>query len=90
MKSARLRSLVAAIAVATLPLVPSGAASASGEVRSNQYWWPDQLDLSPLRQHAAESNPLGQNFDYAKGFATLDLGAVKQDIKQVLTTPQDW
>ena len=90
MKSARLRSLVAAIAVATLPLVPSGAASASGEVRPNQYWWPDQLDLSPLRQHAAESNPLGQNFDYAKGFATLDLGAVKQDIKQVLTTPQDW
>jgi catalase-peroxidase len=58
--------------------------------RSNAFWWPDQLDLSPLRQHAAESNPLGENFDYAKEFLTLDLNAVKADIKQVLTTSQDW
>ena len=58
--------------------------------RSNSFWWPDQLDLSPLRQHAAESNPLGENFDYKKEFLTLDLKAVKADIKQVLTTSQDW
>jgi catalase-peroxidase len=86
----KMRPLLLAMAVAALPLVPSGAAVASGDVRSNQFWWPDQLDLSPLRQHAAESNPLGQSFDYAKAFATLDLRAVKQDIKQVLTTSQDW
>jgi len=58
--------------------------------RTNQFWWPEQLDLSPLRQHAAESNPLGESFDYAKAFATLDLNAVKQDIKTVLATSQDW
>jgi catalase-peroxidase len=56
----------------------------------NQYWWPEKLDLSPLRQNAAESNPLGKDFDYAKAFATLDLKAVKADIQKVLTTSQDW
>jgi catalase-peroxidase len=70
--------------------VPTGAAHAAGEVRSNQFWWPEQLDLSPLRQRAAESNPLGEDFDYAKAFASLDLNAVKADIRTVLTTSQDW
>ncbi|MEZ5557041.1 MAG: catalase/peroxidase HPI [Pseudomonadales bacterium] len=57
---------------------------------SNQFWWPDQLDLSPLRQHAAESNPLGESFDYAAAFASLDLDAVKKDIEALMTTSQDW
>ncbi|MEQ1871991.1 MAG: catalase/peroxidase HPI [Vicinamibacterales bacterium] len=61
-----------------------------GAPKPNQFWWPDQLDLSPLRQHAAESNPLGAQFDYAKAFASLDLTAVKQDITKVLTTSQAW
>jgi catalase-peroxidase len=65
-------------------------ARGEGEAKPNQFWWPDQLDLSPLRRHAKESNPLGADFDYAKAFATLDLKAVKQDIKQVLTTSQEW
>ncbi|OYU14756.1 MAG: catalase/peroxidase HPI [Alphaproteobacteria bacterium PA4] len=56
---------------------------------TNQFWWPDLLDLKPLRQNAAESNPLG-NFDYAAGFASLDLKAVKRDIDAVLTTSQPW
>ena len=85
-----LKTLIAAIAVASVPLVPAGAAHAAGEVRSNQFWWPEQLDLSPLRQRAAESNPLGEDFDYAKAFASLDLNAVKADIRTVLTTSQDW
>ena len=85
-----LKTLIAAIAVASVPLVPTGAAHAAGEVRSNQFWWPEQLDLSPLRQRAAESNPLGEDFDYAKAFASLDLNAVKADIRTVLTTSQDW
>ena len=55
-----------------------------------QFWWPDQLDLTPLRQHDAKSNPLGEEFNYAKAFASLDLNAVKADIKKVLTTSQDW
>lgn len=58
--------------------------------KPNQFWWPEKLDLTPLRQHAAESNPLGKDFNYAKEFATLDLKAVKQDIAKVLTTSQDW
>lgn len=58
--------------------------------RTNAFWWPDQLDLSPLRQHSMESNPLGPHFDYRKEFLTLDLQAVKADIRNVLTTSQDW
>ncbi|WP_296297759.1 catalase/peroxidase HPI [Rheinheimera sp.] len=60
------------------------------DMTNNNYWWPEQLDLSPLRAHSAESNPYGQNFDYAKEFNSLDLAAVKADIKTILTTPQDW
>ena len=58
--------------------------------KPNQFWWPDKLDLSPLRQNSAESNPLGKDFNYAKAFASLDLKAVKQDLQKVLTTSQDW
>ena len=78
--------LLAALFAASLP----GAAHAQGMPQSNKFWWPDQLDLAPLRQHSPASNPLGADFDYAKAFATLDIGAVKADIKQVLTTSQDW
>jgi catalase-peroxidase len=48
------------------------------------------VDLGPLRAHGAESNPMGDDFDYAAGFATLDLDAVKQDIEAVMTDSQDW
>ena len=65
-------------------------ASAEGEPKSNQFWWPEQLDLKPLRQHAAESDPMGDGFDYAEAFKSLDLEAVKRDIETVLTTSQDW
>jgi catalase-peroxidase len=75
---------------AVMPLMSTAAVAAAGAPRPNQFWWPDQLDLSPLRQHAAESNPLGEDFNYAQAFASLDLNAVKQDIRKVLTTSQDW
>ena len=57
---------------------------------SNQFWWPERLDLSPLRQHSEKSNPLDKNFNYAKEFQKLDLKAVKADIEKVMTTSQDW
>jgi catalase-peroxidase len=57
---------------------------------SNQFWWPERLDLAPLRQHAVESSPLGKNFDYAKEFKKLDIKAVKKDIEKLMKTPQDW
>ncbi|MBK6796509.1 MAG: catalase/peroxidase HPI [Acidobacteria bacterium] len=90
MNKKKLMMLLAGVAVAAVSLVSTYAVSAQGEQMRNQFWWPEQLDLSPLRQHAAESNPLGEKFDYAKAFASLDLNAVKQDIKKVLTTSQDW
>ena len=57
---------------------------------SNQFWWPERLDLSPLRQNGAESDPIGKDFDYAEAFGKLDLKAVKADIAAVLTKSQEW
>ncbi|MFJ8166612.1 catalase/peroxidase HPI [Streptomyces sp. NPDC096136] len=56
----------------------------------NRQWWPDSLNLKILAKNPAVANPLGEDFDYAKAFDTLDLPAVKQDIAEVLTTSQDW
>jgi catalase-peroxidase len=57
---------------------------------SNRDWWPEQLDLSVLNQNSPKVDPMGEDFDYAKEFASLDLAAVKQDIAGVLTDSQDW
>ena len=57
---------------------------------TNQFWWPERLDLAPLRQHGAESNPMGKQYQYAQEFKKLDLKAVKEDIKKLMTTSQDW
>ena len=56
----------------------------------NQDWWPNQLQLSILRQHSSLSDPMGEDFDYAEAFKSLDLAAVKQDIFELMTTSQDW
>ncbi|WP_235781003.1 catalase/peroxidase HPI [Sinomonas notoginsengisoli] len=58
--------------------------------RKNSDWWPNQLDLSVLHAHNPAGNPLGAGFSYREEFAKLDLDALKQDIIEVLTTPQDW
>ena len=57
---------------------------------SNQDWWPDQLKLAALRQNSSLSDPMGEDFSYAKEFKTLDLDALKKDIEAVMTTSQDW
>lgn len=84
-----LMTLAVALAVTAAPLAITDKAAAQ-EPKSNEFWWPEQIDLTPLRQHAAESNPLGEDFDYAEEFAGLDLDAVKQDLSKVLRTSQDW
>ncbi|NCT41574.1 MAG: catalase/peroxidase HPI [Alphaproteobacteria bacterium] len=61
-----------------------------GEAKPNQFWWPQQLNLAPLRAHDPASNPYGTKFNYAEEFKTLDLAAVKTDINTLLTTSQDW
>ena len=66
-----------------------GARTTAG-VRSNQDWWPNQLNLSILHQHAPASNPMDPDFDYAAAFKKLDLAAVKQDLAALMTTSQDW
>jgi catalase-peroxidase len=90
MNKRKLMTLFAAVAIAAQSLASTIAVSAQGESMRNQLWWPDQLDLTPLRQNSPESNPMGEKFDYAKAFATLDYNALKQDIRKVLTTSQDW
>jgi catalase-peroxidase len=57
---------------------------------TNRDWWPNQLDLSVLRQHSERSNPMGEAFDYETAFNALDYDALKQDIEKVLTESQDW
>ena len=57
---------------------------------SNRDWWPSRLNLRILRQHDSRSNPMGRDFDYAREFKSLDLEAVKRDLREVMTTPQDW
>ncbi|PMN92413.1 catalase/peroxidase HPI [Enterovibrio norvegicus] len=78
------------ISVVLSGLLVSSPTFAQGEPKSNQFWWPDQLNLAPLRDHGQESNPLGESFDYAAAFETLDLDAVKKDISVVLTESQPW
>ncbi|MCB0326307.1 MAG: catalase/peroxidase HPI [Bdellovibrionales bacterium] len=68
----------------------SGHASTKGEAKSNHFWWPNQINLSPLRQHAKESNPMSTDFDYAKAFQKLDLEKIKSEIKTIMTQSQEW
>lgn len=63
---------------------------AAGSGTSNRDWWPNQLKLNILRQHSSLSNPMGENFNYAEAFKSLDLAAVKKDIFDLMTTSQDW
>ena len=57
---------------------------------TNQYWWPDQLNVKVLRQNSPLSDPMGKDFSYAEAFKTLDVDALKKDVEQVMTTSQDW
>jgi catalase-peroxidase len=61
-----------------------------GGGRSNRDWWPNQLKLEILRQHASKSDPMGEGFDYAEEFKSLDLEAVKQDLQELMTDSQEW
>ena len=56
----------------------------------NRGWWPQRLNLKILAKNPAEADPMGADFDYAAAFEALDLGQVKRDIEEVLTTSQDW
>ena len=86
----KLNSLLAALTAAIGSVAVINTAMAQDEPRSNRFWWPESLNLNPLRQHAVESSPLAADFDYAAAFAALDLDEVKADIEAVMTDSQDW
>jgi catalase-peroxidase len=71
------------------PAIPSPTPKAT-RPRTNRDWWPNQLDLQVLHQHSPHSNPLGERFDYAKEFASLDVEALKRDLLQLMTSSQEW
>jgi len=71
------------------PAIPSPKPKRS-RPRSNQDWWPNQLDLSVLHQHSHLSNPMEEDFDYAAHFKSLDVEALKRDLIEVMTKSQEW
>ena len=71
------------------PVIPAPKPKAH-RPRTNQDWWPNQLDLNVLHQHHPRGNPLGDHFDYAEAFAGVDVEELKRDVIQVMTTSQDW
>ncbi|MCQ4359900.1 MULTISPECIES: catalase/peroxidase HPI [Mycobacterium] len=71
------------------PAIPSPTPK-EGAPRTNQDWWPNQVDVSKLHPHSPQANPLGDDFDYAAEFAKLDVEALKADLVSVMTTSQDW
>lgn len=87
--SKKILTLATVMSVAISTMAISAQASAT-EAKTNQFWWPDQLNLNPLRQPTEKSNPYSENFNYAKAFASLDLAQLKKDIQTTLTTSQPW
>jgi catalase-peroxidase len=70
--------------------VSNGRFNHPAEGGSNRDWWPNQLNLKILRKHPAVADPMGEDFDYAAEFNTLDLDALARDVDEVLTTSQEW
>jgi catalase-peroxidase len=68
----------------------TGRAHTSGGGTTNRDWWPNRLKLEILHQHSSKSNPMGDDFNYAKEFKSLDLAAVKKDLAALMTDSQDW
>ncbi|KIF04562.1 hydroperoxidase [Streptomyces sp. RSD-27] len=71
------------------PVIPSPAPTATPP-RTNRDWWPNQLDLQVLHQNSPLADPMGEDFDYAREFAALDVDALKRDVFEVMTTSQEW
>ncbi len=72
------------------PLVGGANKQATGRGRSNQDWWPNQLNLRILHQHSPLANPMGKDFNYAEEFKNLDFAALKKDLQALMTDSQDW
>ncbi|MEE2758234.1 MAG: catalase/peroxidase HPI [Myxococcota bacterium] len=83
-------TLVSSLSLAAIAHAEAAPRFAEGEAKPNRFWWPNQLNLAPLRAHGEASNPYEEGFSYAEEFKKLDLKALKADINTLLTTSQDW
>jgi catalase-peroxidase len=72
------------------PVTGSAHNHSAGGGTANRDWWPNQLNLDILHQHSSKSNPMGEGFNYAKEFKSLDLEAVKKDLRELMTKSQQW
>ena len=72
------------------PIPGHAGSTAGGKGSTNRTWWPNQLNLGILRQHAPASNPMGPGFNYAEEFKKLDLAALKNDLRALMTDSQEW
>jgi catalase-peroxidase len=72
------------------PFFSGDQKQSAGRGTSNRDWWPNELKLNVLRQNAVKSDPMGENFDYAKAFNSLDFSALKKDVIDLMTDSQDW
>ncbi len=72
------------------PVTGHGHAHTAGSGTANRDWWPNQLRLDILHQHTDKSNPMGKDFNYAEAFKTLDLAAVKKDLRELMTQSKTW
>ncbi|OEK08156.1 catalase/peroxidase HPI [Flavivirga aquatica] len=69
---------------------PSGGLNVSNDGKTNRDWWPNQLDLSVLRQHSSKSDPMNEDFNYKEEFNSLDYNSLKKDLTALMTDSQDW
>jgi len=76
--------------ISKCPVMGGGHSHSAVGSTSNQHWWPNQLNLKMLHQNSPLSDPMGESFNYAEEFKTLDLDALKQDIEELMTTSQAW
>jgi len=81
--------MISVLALA-ISLSVSAAGADTAQATTNSFWWPEQINLAPLRQNAVKSNPYGADYDYVQKFNALDLDALTADIKAVMTQSQDW
>ncbi|MFT4887552.1 MAG: catalase-peroxidase [Pseudohongiellaceae bacterium] len=83
-------SLITAMTIGLSPLASINPVFAQEGIASNDYWWPNSLSLDPLRNNSSASDPMGEDFDYAAEFLSVDLDQLAADLVEVMTTSQEW
>ena len=85
-----LKKTISVLTIAALSASPLSQAIAQSSAPDNDYWWPNRLDLSPLRTESVGMDPRGADFNYAEAYASLDMDALVADLEALMTDSQDW